>query len=354
MSERREIHQLVHTLSYGDAISGEVFALQRCFKELGFKSEIYAINVNPRYKGLALDYREFDPEFNSEVILHYSLGSPLNDLYRKLAKASRGLIFHNLTPSKWFEGVNPRIVHDIEQGARELPELCAISSRLIADSRFNANEISSYGENISVLELPIDPVRWDLEANPGISSLLASDPGIHLLHVGRLAPNKCVEDIIKTFHFLHHYIEKRSRLWLVGIDIDTELYSFSLKRLAKQLEVDKVVNFCGCMADSEIKALYQGASAYLCMSEHEGFCLPVVEAMHFGLPVVAYASSALPDTIKDGGILVKEKKYPEIAELINRLCKDMELRNKVVQSGKARVAELSYDNFKKQVAQLFQ
>lgn len=351
-SENKVVHQLVHTLSYGDAISGEVLALQRCLKSLGYQSEIYAINVNPRYKGMALDYRSFPQNFSGVVLLHYSLGSPLNDLYRSLTAANKWLVYHNLTPARWFEGVNPRIVSDIERGQRELPELCRLSQRLIADSRFNAGELEALGFKADVLELPIDPQRWNLETNSGIAALLKADPSIHLLHVGRLAPNKCIEDIIKVFHYLHHYVEKRSKLWLVGIDIDTELYSFSLKRLVKQLEVEKSVNFVGCMADSEVKALYENSSVYICMSEHEGFCLPVVEAMHFALPVVAYASSALPDTLGSGGVLVKEKKFPQIAELVAMLARDQSLRSKVVAAGKERVSELSYEKFEKRVSEL--
>lgn len=348
-----KIHQLVHTLSYGDAISGEVLALQRCLRDRGHESEIYAINVNPKYRGKALDYREFPSNFDGEVILHYSLGSPLNELYRDLKTAVRSLIFHNLTPAHWFEGVNFRIVKDIEAGWQELPELCAVTDRLVADSSYNASELKKLGFEAQVLELPIDPGRWDVSANPGIKALVESDPALHVLHVGRLAPNKCIEDIIKSFYFLHHFVERNSKLWLVGIDIDTELYSFALKRLANELGLDDTVQFVGCLADSEVRALYETASVYVCMSEHEGFCLPVVEAMHFGMPVVAYSSSALPDTIGAGGILVTEKRHAEIAELIYELHTNEALRARVVKNGKERVAELNYERFCEQVAGLF-
>ena len=348
-----EIHQFVHTLSYGDAISGEVLALQRCFRAHGCSSEIYAINIHPAYKGMAHEYRDFPVDCAGQVLLHYSLGSPLNDLYLSLKKASRSLVYHNLTPARWFYGVNPRIVADIERGVRELPELCAQTQRIIADSRFNAGELKALGFQAEVLELPIDPARWAVETNQGIAALVSGDPGLHLLHVGRLAPNKCIEDIIKIFHFLHCYIQKNSTLWLVGIDTDTELYSFALRQLARQLRVYEAVRFVGCMADSEVKALYQGASAYLCMSEHEGFCLPVVEAMHFGLPVISYASSALPDTVAGGGILVRQKRHAEIAELIAHVAEDRGLRAQLVQAGQARAAELSFECFEKHVREIF-
>lgn len=356
----RAVHQLLHTLSYGDAISGEALALQRCLRTRGYESEIFAINVHPVYKKEASslgikDFRSLPQTCDAGVILHYSLGSPLNDLYRSLTHAQRTLVFHNLTPANWFRGVNPRIVRDIEQGMRELPELCSISDRLIADSAFNAGELAALGfTGAQVLELPVDPHRWDVPRNEGIFSLLTSQPGINVVHIGRLAPNKCIEDIIKAFYFLNRFIDKQSRLWLAGIDIDTEIYSFSLKRLVHALGLEEHVTFAGCMADSELRALYEAGSVYCCMSEHEGFCLPVVEAMHFGLPVVAYASSALPDTIGNGGILVSEKRHAEIAELFAEVARNPELRSTLVAAGKARVASLSYEIFSKKVQEIFE
>ncbi len=347
------ISQLVHTLSYGDAISGEVFALQRCFESLGWESNIYAINVHPKYKGIAKDYRTLAADYQGELLLHYSLGSPLNQFYLEQKRATRTLIHHNLTPAKWFVGVNQRIVSDIEQGRLELPLLCSASQRLLADSQYNADELQALGFAAHVLELPLDPTKWKIERNDGIYSLVKAEGGIHVLHVGRLAPNKCIEDIIRTFYFLHHYVCRQSRLWLVGIDIDTELYSFALKRMILDLKLEHAVNFTGCLADSEVKALYQAATVYLCMSAHEGFCLPVAEAMHFGLPVIAYSSTAIPDTIGDGGLLVTEKRHAEIAELIGRISEDSVLREQLIRSGETRVKELSFEKFERRVKSVF-
>lgn len=345
MNKNRVIHQFVHTLSYGDAISGEALALRRAAQELGYKSEIYAINIDPKYKSLAHKYTTYDQTLSGDVILHYSLGSPLNDLYRKLDNQRRILIYHNLTPARWFSGVNPRIMRDILRGLEELPELCKISDSLWADSKFNAHELQNLGFKAEVLELPIDPSRWSEPANQGIASLVSGEGGVQILHVGRLAPNKCIEDIIRAFYFLHHYIDSNSRLWLVGIDIDTEIYSFSLKRLVYELSLSEAVNFVGRFADSEVRALYENATVYFCASEHEGFCMPVVEAMYFGLPVVAYSSSALTDTVGAGGVLFSEKRPAEIAEVLYKVSKDSSLRARLVEAGKARVASLSYDKF---------
>ncbi|RMG41384.1 MAG: glycosyltransferase [Candidatus Dadabacteria bacterium] len=350
---KRVYHQLVHTLSYGDAISGEVLSLRRALRQHGIVSEIYAINVHPRLKGEALDYRELPDDFSGDLILHYSLGSPLNDLYRSLCKARRTLIYHNLTPPHWFESVNPVIFQNVTRGLKELPELCKVSDILLADSPFNASELGKLGFKADVLELPLDPERWNLATDNGIAQALKAAPGIHLLHVGRLAPNKCIEDIIKTFYFLHHHFCKDSRLWLAGIDTDTELYGFELRRLACELRVDHAVEFTGGLSDSQLKALYENSTFYLCMSEHEGFCLPLVEAMHFRLPVIAYASSAIPDTMADAGVLLHEKHHAEIAALIYRIYKDNRLYSRLQEAGAEREKQLSYQRFVEQVAQYF-
>ncbi|RIL12384.1 MAG: hypothetical protein DCC75_00565 [Proteobacteria bacterium] len=349
----KQIHQLVHTLSYGDAISSEVLSLRRCFQKMSFESEIFAINAHPRYKHLAYDYQDLPAGFSDQAILHYSLGSPLNEKFLSLDQARRTLIYHNLTPSHWFKSINPRIVADIERGMRELPQLCSVSDNVIADSRFNAGELHELGVTAQVLELPVDPQRWAEPANTGLNRLLKSDSCLHILHVGRIAPNKCIEDLLKTFYFLHHYLEKKSKLWLVGIDIDTELYSFALKRMCEEFDLQDAVIFTGPLVDSEIRALYENCSIYMCMSEHEGFCLPVLEAMHFGLPVIAYASSALPDTVGKGGILVREKRHAELAELVLEVAGSEPLRESLIRAGRERVGELSFANFEGRVEEIF-
>jgi glycosyltransferase involved in cell wall biosynthesis len=359
---QRAIHQLVHTLSYGDAISTEVLALQRALRAHGVESEVFALNEHPLLRGKSRSIQSLNDLSESDIILHYSLGSPLNDVYRNWSRGRRALVYHNITPPSWYRSVNARVADDIENGLAELPALCACSDQLIADSPFNSAELSNLGFTAEVLDLPVDPGRWELPRNEGIYSLVKSDPSLHLLHVGRLAPNKCVEDVIKVFYFLHHYIlskgihpnlPKRGKLWLVGIDTDTELYSFSLRRLALELQLEEQVEFVGCMADEEVRALYESCSSYLCMSEHEGFCLPIIESMHFGLPVVAYGAGAVPHTVGTGGIVFSEKRHAEIAELIAEIAANAELRGRVVQAGKDRVRDFSYDRFEKRVGEVF-
>jgi glycosyltransferase involved in cell wall biosynthesis len=349
---KRAIHQLVHTLSYGDAISTEVLALQRVLRELGFSSEIFAIHEHPLLKGRSIPYSGLDAEASGELILHYSLGSPLNDIYKGWSRGHRTIVYHNITPAKWYRSVNKRVADDIEVGLRDLPGLCQVSDAIWADSEYNAGEIRELGFEVDVLELLVDPARWDPPRNEGIYTSVSGSPGIQVLHVGRLAPNKRVEDIIKSFYFLVKYIDREARLRLVGIDTDTELYSFSLRELANYLGIGYAVEFVGPLSDGEVRAMYEASDVYLCMSEHEGFCLPIIEAMHFGLPVLAYAAGAVPDTMGDGGILVREKRHAEIAALIAKLASPGELREQVISRGRERVKIFSYENFSNRAKEL--
>jgi glycosyltransferase involved in cell wall biosynthesis len=332
-------------LSYGDAISTEVLAMQRCLEAAGFESSIFALHEHPKLKGRTRPLAALSEVSQADLILHYSLGSPLNEAYRHWRSGRKVLVYHNITPARWFKGVHERVALDIERGIAELPELCTLSDAIWADSSFNAREVEALGYAASVLDLPIDPARWDRPRNQGIFDAVRATPGMHVLHVGRLAPNKCVEDIIKSFYFFQRYMQESSTLWLVGIDTDTELYSFGLRRLAASLGLEDQVKFLGCLADEEVRALYEACSLYVCMSEHEGFCLPIIEAMYFGLPVIAYAAGAVPETVGTGGILVREKRHLEIAALMAEVVSDSALKDRLVASGKRRVTDFSFERF---------
>lgn len=346
----RKIHQLVHTLSYGDAISSEVMLLKRVLNSMGIESEIFAINVHPKYKKIAKCYEELE-DFNCEIILHYSLGSILNDYFIENKFQKKYMRYHNITPAKWFAQTNPRVKDDILAGIKGLETICKASDKIISASEFNAKEIRELGFESEVLHLVVNLERFVEEANPGIAAQL-NDGRLHVVHIGRLAPNKKIEDIIRAFYFLHQ-INKDAMLWLSGIDIDTELYTFGLRRMIMDFDLKDHVKFVGQFADCEIKALYENGTCYLCMSEHEGFGVPAIESMHFGLPFLGFAEGAIPEIVGDGGILFSEKKYLEIALLINKIYLEPEFRKELVDAGYERLKFFSQEKFSNQVKVIF-
>ncbi len=337
-----EIHQLVHTLNYGDAISGEALAIRRILTEMGIPSRIYVVNAHEKVREFAVDWRKLEGDIahskDVSVVHHYSLGSPLNGLYLNLSGTRRAIIYHNLTPERWFESYNYRVTQDLISGRKELPALLAVSDLALADSEYNLSELREMGVAEGfVLPLLLDEEKWQVPANPGIKGVLSGHGGRNFLHVGRLAPNKRLEDIIKAFYFYHHKIDKQSRLWLIGGDIDTEIYSFELRRLVTELRLKEAVTFVGSVADSELRSFYENSDLYLCMSEHEGFCVPLLEAMHFGLPIIAFDSCAVKDTLGGAGVLVEKKLPAAIAELMNIIVNDATLRSQLIESGRKRV-----------------
>ncbi len=366
MKKIRSIHQLVHTLSYGDAISTEVIALQRALIEDGYESTIYAINVHPFYQGyknpargpIAFYQTLSQTEENSALVMHYSLGSPLNEIYRQASGHKRFLIYHNLTPARFFQGINPQLVRDLSSGADELPELCNLSDCLIADSEFNARDLKKISSRarergVSVLPLLVEPSRFEQPANAGFAAMLRSTKGMNILHVGRLVPNKGIEQILRTFYFLCRQIDHSAKLWLVGVDTDSELYAYGLKRMCDAWGISAHVEFLGQRSDCELRALYENCSVYLCLSEHEGFCLPVIEAMHFGLPVISTRHGALAETIQDGGILIDAVIPSLIAELVAEVSNNSTLRASIIEAGKERVKAFEPAKFYSNVDALF-
>lgn len=365
------IIQLVHTLNPGDAISGEAISLQRIFQARGIEAPIWCLAVHEKVNTLGTRRTRYDLESavltqSDVLIMHYSLASPLSDLYRRATDCRRLMIYHNLTPVLWFQGYNARVVRDLSQGLQDLAELASASDIVLADSEFNRQELHALGcQHAEVLPLVLDQEKWNLAANEGIRGAFnghnggrASTSGqaassatraVNLLHVGRLAPNKRIEDIIKTFYFFHQKVHPRSKLWLVGTDIDTEIYSFELRLLVQSLKLEHAVEFVGSVSDCELKAMYEETDLYLCMSEHEGFCVPLLEAMYFSVPVIAFESSAITETLGDGGILVKEKNFPLIAEACQLVLSDSRLRSALIQAGQKRLQTYSWSTFEQNV-----
>ena len=333
----KRIDQFVHTLQYGDAISGEAITIMHLLRESGINSDIYSINTHEKLKNIPKHFSNYkEDENNSTIILHYSIASPLNNIYSSVisSKTKKALIYHNLTPLKWYQAYNARVSADLVKGRDELPALLKLSDLVIADSSFNASEAREMGaSNVQVLPLTLDPKRWDMPKNQGISAALKNHGGKNILHVGRIAPNKCLEDIIKGFYFYHHKFNKNSKLWFVGSDTDTEIYSFELRKLVKELSLKDMVEFVGAVSDDELRAFFEESDAYICMSEHEGFCVPLIEALNFKLPVIAFNSSAIPETLGNAGILLNEKDPLLLGLLMNEVCTNLTLREKLISEG---------------------
>jgi glycosyltransferase involved in cell wall biosynthesis len=339
------VHQLLAALSYGDAIGNEALAIQRQLRAQGFASEIYAEHVHPRVAHLARPlwrYREVSSE-RTVCLFHFSIGSAAGRLIHP-APDRLVSIYHNITPARFFLGFHRHLAGLCYHGRRELKAFAARTELALGDSEFNRQELEQAGyRRTGVLPIVLDLAAYDREPSPVIERMF-QDGRRNLLFVGRIIPNKRIDDLIRAFAVYQRHCEPRSRLLLVGEHKGFEAYLDRLVALARELRLEQVV-FTGHVDDEDLIAYYRLADVFLCLSEHEGFCVPLVEAMHFGVPVVAYAAGAVAETLRGGGVLLHDKAPELVAELVDRVIRDAVLRAALLASQRRAVDALRATDF---------
>ncbi|MCS7001949.1 MAG: glycosyltransferase [Dehalococcoidia bacterium] len=326
------IDQLIVGALPGDAITGEAFILQQWLREAGATSRIYAESMDQRLRGRVEPLTAFRPTGGPRrrVIFHYSIGSSVSAVARALPPPVV-MIYHNITPAQYFRGADAAVIRATEQGRRELGSFPNIALAL-ADSEFNRQELVAAGyAHTAVLPIPHTP------GPPPDPATLARlrDGRTNVLFVGKLAPHKRQDQIIHAFAAFRR-ADPTARLALVGAPF-TPRYARWLGQIAARHGLAAAdVLLPGRVSDAELSAYYAAAHAFLCLSDHEGFCVPLVEAMAAGAPVVAYPAAAVPDTLGRAGILVRDKQYPVIAEALYQVTHNPVVRAQVIATGKAR------------------
>jgi glycosyltransferase involved in cell wall biosynthesis len=332
VSRPRQVHQLLAALSYGDAIGNEALAIQGHLRAMGFESEIYAERVHPRVARLARPLWRY-PEVSSKdsiCLFHFSIGSAAGRLIHP-APDRLVSIYHNITPAHFFMGFHRHLAGLCYHGRRELRAFAPRTELALGDSEFNRRELAEAGyARTGVLPIVLDLAKYDQPASPVVDRMFR-DGRRNLLFVGRIIPNKRIDDLIRVFAVYQRHVEPKSRLLLVGEHKGFERYFDRLRELVAELRVDEVV-FTGHVDDEELVAYYRLADLFLCLSEHEGFCVPLVEAMRFGVPVVAYDAGAVAETLRGGGVLLRDKAPELVAELIHHVVSDAGLRAAVLAS----------------------
>ena len=329
---------MLAAFSYGDAIGNEVVRIQQILKSRGFDSEIFAESLHPEMAGKArklYDYRDIsDPD--NLIILHFSIGAGISTFTYHLPDRIL-LIYHNITPARWFVPYHEHLAGLCYHGRRELAAFVERTSLALGDSEFNRAELEAMGFHpTGVLPLLLDHHPLSLPPSPTILRMFDDDK-TNFLFVGRVIPNKRFEDIIKVFHIYQKYFDPNCRLLLVGEWKGFERYFDGLVRLVDDLAIRDVI-FTGHVDTDDLVAYYQVADLFLCMSEHEGYCVPLVEAFRFGVPVMAFEAGAVSETMAGAGVLVREKRLEEIAEMAHLLVEDEDFRDRVV-AAQDRVVE---------------
>jgi len=339
------IHQVLATLGYGDAIGHEVLGIRRVLQRAGFESDIFVQTADPRLEPETRDYRELldasDPE--NILIHHFSIGSRASRVAYAVPDRMV-LIYHNITPPDFFVDVHELLVEQCFKGRRELgayPSRCDLA---LGDSEFNRRELEGLGfSQTGVLPVVPDFSHLDGEPNPLIAGQF-DDDWTNVLFVGRIIPNKRIENVIRSFHAYKRSFNPRSRLLLVGSYGGFDKYLAMLHHLMADLGTPDV-HFAGHVSDAELTAYYDVADVFLCTSEHEGFCVPLVEAFYKEIPVLAYAATAVPATMDGAGVLFDTREPIDIARLMDAVLSDQRASDAVIAGQNAALARLQARDF---------
>lgn len=335
-------HQFVRTLEPG-AVGAHVLEMQRLSVDLlGLPSTVFAEQVDPAMEGMARPYTEYGsavPAGAGDVLVyHLALGSVIADF---LADRTETLIVnhHNVTPPRFNDDWAPESAYECAWGIHQLRGLAARAALGVGDSRYNEGELARAGYAATASA----PVLFDLSSLGGkverpASSSCTGDP-TEWLFVGRVAPNKCQHELVTALAVYRRLYDPLARLVIVGAPA-SDRYATAVERHAAALGLGDAVRLTGAVDPDRLRAQYRAADVFVCLSEHEGYCVPLVEAMSCGVPIVAYASSAVPETLGDAGLLLATKEPLRVAAAVDRVRRDRDLRAALCAAATARVAQL--------------
>jgi glycosyltransferase involved in cell wall biosynthesis len=340
------VHQVLASLGHGDAIGNQVLGLQRVLREAGFESEIYAETADARLASRMRDYRDLpdDVSPNDLLVHHFSLGSrPSRIAYAVPSRMM--LVYHNITPPKYFLGEHPWLLRQCYHGRRELLAYRHRVDLAAGASEFNRRELEAAGFSPTAV-LPVVPDFSHLAGPPDPRVLDAFDDDVvNVLFVGRLIPSKRPDNLIRYVHAFRALTGTRARLLIAGSYDQFEAYRDELYALAARLGA-RDIHLLGHVTNEELAALYDVADLFLCASEHEGFCVPLVEAFATRVPVLAYRAAAVPETMDAGGIVYDTTDPLEVAELMAAVLADEALEDEILRRQDAALARLMSKDFR--------
>lgn len=337
------VNQWVPAAHKGDAIGDSARTMRAMLRALGHESEIYALTIDDVLQG---DVRPFsDPASRSAdlTIFHYALPSEMTEAFARLPRG-RVLQYHNVTPAHYFAPYAPALFRLASLARAELASLVGRVDLALGVSEFNRHELEELGfAPTGVLPLAVDTARVTRPVRrPALEKILAGDDMINFLFVGRIAPNKKIEDHLKLAEFYKRYVDEYYRFIFVGKHEAVPQYYSCIRAMIAQfrLPVGQFI-FTGPVPDEDLAVYYRHAAVYISLSEHEGFCAPLLEAMAADVPVLAYSAAAIPETLGGAGVQFAPKDMEYAAELLGVLTFDDDVRAKVIAGQRRRLADFS-------------
>ncbi len=334
------VHQLLPTLRHGDAAGAHTLQVRQALRQAGFESELFVEHHDDDFAGDVHLYDElgaFCRPGRTALLYQMAIGSKIADML--LERPEPLLVnYHNLTPAAFFWRWDPSLVDGIVWGHVQLHRLVHRTFHAIAVSSFNRRDLDRAGYASTAVSPPLVDVATFGAAHPppAPADAPAQGGGARWLFVGRLAPNKAAHDLVKALAAYRRVYDPAARLQLVG-GHGHPAYTDAVRRLVDALDLADAVELTGTVTHDQLAAAYRRADVFTCASDHEGFCFPLLEAMHHGLPIVAYRSSAVPETVGRGGVVVDDKSPAGFAAAVHQVLVDPGRRRRLAAAGRRRL-----------------
>ena len=347
------VNQWVPAAHKGDAIGDSARRVRGLLRQLGHQSDIYAMTIDDELRGDVRPWTEAGARQGDLTIFHFALVSPMTAEFARLPRG-RVLQYHNVTPAHFFAEYDANIFRLAALSREDLKSLAGHTDMALGDSEYNRQELENLGfDNTGVFPIAIDTDRIIRAAPVPVIEKLLSDGLPNFLFVGRIAPNKKIEDHIYMAEHYKRYVDIDFRFIFVGrTDAVPSYYSTVLSLItAFDMPRDRFL-FTGAVPDDELAAYYRAATAYISLSEHEGFCVPLLEAMAADVPVLAYGSTAVPDTLGGAGLAFTPKDLEYAAEVLGELTYNDSLRTSVIAGQRQRLADFGDARIRKELERL--
>ncbi|MDV6234179.1 glycosyltransferase family 4 protein [Leptospira ellisii] len=331
----RSVQQFSAGFNPGDAISNQMLELRSYLKDLEYKGDIYSENIGAAKLPFVKKYKTYLRSSKDVLIYHHSIHSGIFEFLRTF-RSPRILIYHNVTPHHFLESYDLKMSYLLKKGREELTLMKDRFDLVFAVSEFNRKELEELGfQNVKIL-----PITYQLSSAIFKREEKPKSEIKKFLFVGRITPNKRQDDLIRLAHAYKSLYSDRFQFYLAGFSSrELYLYREELERMLDFYDLRNNVLITDFLSDQELNHLYSEADVFVSMSEHEGFCVPLFEAMVHKIPILAYKGGAVPETLNGAGVLFSQKNFPELAVLLNRSAQDEVFRARILEGQEKRLEE---------------
>ncbi len=345
---------MIPSLASRDAIGMHTVAITDALRQAGIESDIFYGACTRDLSDRARPMSNLGRATRGRWLLYQaSIGSPVFDIFASRSEPKL-LNYHNITPASLLDAWEPAVGHEVSLGRSQVTRVAWECHLAIADSAFNEEELLDVG----FAHTAVAPLLIDMTAaappDPVLSRRLAEmkrDGGSDFLFVGKVSPHKAQHDLVKMLALYRRLYDDRARLHLVGTPLG-KTYEPALSAFIAELGLSDAVSITGSVSPEELESYLQSADVFVCASEHEGFCVPLVEAMGHGLPIVAYSTTAVPETVADAGLLLRSKEPLLFAASVHKVVEDKRLRKQLIEAGTRRAEAFSLSHARRRFVDL--